>query len=90
MTTTEHLCRKLLPMGARPEVNGPSARKICVHADPRKRDSSLRQESSQVRVIASTKNWIEGAAVQQLEKTAALPGMRVALEFLHFFKRRQR
>jgi release factor H-coupled RctB family protein len=43
-----------------------------------------------VRVIASTKNWIEGAAVQQLEKTAALPGMRLALEFLHFFMRRQR
>ena len=39
----------------------------------------MKQESAQVRVIASTKNWIEGAAVQQLEKTAALPGMRLAM-----------
>ena len=49
----------------------------------------MKQELAQVRVIASTKNWIEGAAVQQLEKTAALPGMRLALEFLHFFKRQR-
>jgi release factor H-coupled RctB family protein len=39
----------------------------------------MKQELAQVRVIASTKNWIEGAAVQQLEKTAALPGMRLAV-----------
>jgi len=32
-----------------------------------------------VRVIASRENWIEGAAVQQLESTAALPGMRLAV-----------
>ncbi len=39
----------------------------------------MKQELAQVRVVASTKNWIEGAAVQQLEKTAALPGMRLAV-----------
>ena len=39
----------------------------------------MKQELAQVRVIASAKNWIEGAAVQQLEKTAALPGMRLAV-----------
>jgi len=32
-----------------------------------------------VRVIASEQNWIEGAAVQQLERTASLPGMRLAV-----------
>ena len=32
-----------------------------------------------MRLIASSKNWIEGAAVQQLEKTASLPGMRLAV-----------
>lgn len=32
-----------------------------------------------MRLIASQRNWIEGAAVQQLEKTAALPGMRLAV-----------
>ena len=31
-----------------------------------------------MRLIASSKNWIEGAAVQQLEKTASLEGMRLA------------
>lgn len=31
------------------------------------------------RVIASPRNWIDGAAVQQLEKTARLPGMRLAV-----------
>lgn len=37
------------------------------------------ETSAQVRLIASAKNWIEGAAVQQLEKTALLPGMRLAV-----------
>lgn len=32
-----------------------------------------------VRVVASPKTWIEGEAVQQLERTAALPGMRAAI-----------
>lgn len=32
-----------------------------------------------MRLLASTKNWIEGAAVQQLERTARLPGMRLAV-----------
>jgi release factor H-coupled RctB family protein len=32
-----------------------------------------------VRLIASSNNWMEGAAVRQLEKTAALPGMRLAV-----------
>jgi release factor H-coupled RctB family protein len=32
-----------------------------------------------VRLIASSNNWIEGMAVQQLEKTAELPGMRLAV-----------
>lgn len=35
--------------------------------------------AADVRVIASPKNWIDGAAVQQLERTAALPGMRLAV-----------
>jgi len=35
--------------------------------------------SAEVRVIASHESWIEGAAVQQLEKTATLPGMRLAV-----------
>src|SRR5262249_57878331 len=30
-------------------------------------------------MIASPSNWIEGMAVQQLEKTARLPGMRLAV-----------
>jgi release factor H-coupled RctB family protein len=37
------------------------------------------QQIAEVRVIASTKNWIEGAAVQQLERTASLPGIRLAV-----------
>ncbi len=32
-----------------------------------------------MRVIASSQNWIEGAAVQQLAKTAELAGMRLAV-----------
>ena len=35
--------------------------------------------SAEVRVVASPNNWIEGAAIQQLEKTATLPGMRLAV-----------
>src|SRR5215813_8890033 len=35
--------------------------------------------TAEVRVIASPESWIEGAAVQQLEKTATLPGMRLAV-----------
>ena len=35
--------------------------------------------TGEVRLIASQKNWVEGLAVQQLEKTAALPGMRLAV-----------
>lgn len=30
-------------------------------------------------MIASSNNWIEGAAIQQLQKTASLPGMRLAV-----------
>ncbi|MEP6538644.1 MAG: RNA ligase RtcB family protein [Bryobacteraceae bacterium] len=37
------------------------------------------KETAEVCLIASSKNWIEGAAVQQLEKTASLPGMRLAV-----------
>jgi len=37
------------------------------------------KETAEVRLIASSRNWIEGAAVQQLEKTASLPGMRLAV-----------
>ncbi|MCL5280546.1 MAG: RNA ligase RtcB family protein [Planctomycetes bacterium] len=32
-----------------------------------------------VRLLASRKNWIEGEAVSQLRKTAALPGVRLAV-----------
>jgi release factor H-coupled RctB family protein len=32
-----------------------------------------------MRVVASPKNWIEGSAIQQLEKTASLAGMRLAV-----------
>jgi release factor H-coupled RctB family protein len=35
--------------------------------------------ATKVRVIASTRTWIEGEAVQQLEGTARLPGMRAAI-----------
>jgi len=37
------------------------------------------RETPEVRLIASPNSWIEGAAVQQLEKTASLPGMRLAV-----------
>lgn len=33
---------------------------------------------AEVRLIASSRNWIEGSATQQLEKTATLPGMLLA------------
>lgn len=33
----------------------------------------------EVRLIASSRNWIEGSAVQQLNKTAQLAGMRLAV-----------
>jgi len=36
-------------------------------------------QSAEVRLLASQNNWIEGSAVQQLEKTARLPGMRLAV-----------
>lgn len=41
--------------------------------------------TAEVRLFASSANWIEGAAVQQLEKAATLPGMRraVGLPDLH-------
>jgi release factor H-coupled RctB family protein len=32
-----------------------------------------------VRILASQNTWIEGSAVQQLEKTACLPGMKLAV-----------
>jgi release factor H-coupled RctB family protein len=35
--------------------------------------------AAEVRMIASPKSWIEGAAVQQLNKTAELPGMKLAV-----------
>ena len=34
---------------------------------------------AEVRLLASAKNWIEGSAVQQLNKTAELPGMKLAV-----------
>jgi release factor H-coupled RctB family protein len=36
-------------------------------------------EKAEVRLVASARNWIEGAAVQQLNKTAELAGMRLAV-----------
>lgn len=40
----------------------------------------MREErTAEVRLIASPKNWIEGLAVQQLEKMASLAGMRLAV-----------
>src|ERR1700694_4513151 len=36
-------------------------------------------EAGEVRVLASLDNWIEGTAVQQLEKTSELPGMRLSV-----------
>lgn len=38
-----------------------------------------KQQSGEVRLIASPNNWIEGTAVQQLKTTASLPGMRLAV-----------
>jgi release factor H-coupled RctB family protein len=38
-------------------------------------------EKPNIRLIASGKDWIEGAAVEQLKRTAALPGMRLAVGF---------
>ena len=37
------------------------------------------EQTGEVRVIASSRNWIEGVAVQQLEKAAQLQGMRFAV-----------
>jgi release factor H-coupled RctB family protein len=37
------------------------------------------KSSAELRLIASPKNWIEGSAVEQLKKTAQLPGMRLAV-----------
>jgi release factor H-coupled RctB family protein len=39
----------------------------------------LKQETPEVRLIASQNNWIEGAAVKQLENTATWPGMRLVV-----------
>ena len=36
-------------------------------------------EQAEVRILASSKNWIEGTAEQQLKKTAGLAGMRLAV-----------
>lgn len=41
--------------------------------------TSNNNTTATVRVVASPKSWIEGEAVQQLERTAALPGMRAAI-----------
>ena len=38
-----------------------------------------RSAAAEVRVIAGADSWIEGEAVQQLERTAELPGMRAAI-----------
>ena len=37
------------------------------------------QKTGEVRLIASPQNWIEGEAIQQLKRTASLPGMRLAV-----------
>jgi release factor H-coupled RctB family protein len=37
------------------------------------------QDAGEVRLLASPNNWVEGTAVQQLQKTAELPGMRLAV-----------
>lgn len=39
----------------------------------------MSESKAEVRVIASSNSWIEGAAVQQLENTASLPGMKLAV-----------
>ena len=38
--------------------------------------NSIRSLSGNTRLIASQSTWIEGTAIQQLEKTATLPGMK--------------
>lgn len=38
-----------------------------------------KETKAEVRLLASQKCWIEGSAVQQLEKTAELPGMTLAV-----------
>jgi release factor H-coupled RctB family protein len=38
-------------------------------------------EKPNIRLIASAKDWIEGAATDQLKRTAGLPGMRLAVGF---------
>jgi release factor H-coupled RctB family protein len=35
--------------------------------------------TGEVRIVASSTNWIEGTAIQQLKKTSELPGMRLAV-----------
>lgn len=39
----------------------------------------VEQQKAPVRLIASSQNWIEGWAVEQLNQTALLPGMRLAV-----------
>ena len=47
---------------------------------PRARTFTLSgQKSPEVGIIASSSNWIEGEAIQQLRKTAALPSVRLAV-----------
>lgn len=41
-------------------------------------DARVYAPPKKLRLIASENNWIEGAAVQQLERTAELPGVRIA------------
>jgi release factor H-coupled RctB family protein len=41
--------------------------------------SDQQAETAEVRLLASPRNWIEGTAEQQLKKTAALPGVRLAV-----------
>ncbi|EEF62210.1 RNA ligase RtcB family protein [Pedosphaera parvula] len=41
----------------------------------------MNSEKPNIRLIASGKDWIEGAAVDQLKRTAELPGMRLAVGF---------
>jgi release factor H-coupled RctB family protein len=42
-------------------------------------DATAARQKGEVRIIASSKNWIEGSAVQQLHKTSELPGMLLAV-----------
>lgn len=39
----------------------------------------MRDQLAEVRILASQNTWIEGTAVDQLKKTAALPGMKLAV-----------